>query len=858
MNLHIFSLSEEKSMKISQKTNRLRKPTTRTAPALLLPALLVLISMACTQTLPILPTPAPATPGQATATPLPVTPLPESEITFRVEVPANSPADEPVFLNLVDEVSGLALNMQTYPMDQEDANHYIILMPLPYGSAVKYRYSRQSEAGMVEEHVSDGRQMRYRLYHVEGPGMVQDVITRWTDTKFEGSTGRISGQALDAITGQPITNLLIVAGGSQAFTASDGSYLLEGLPPGTHNLVAYALDGAYRTFQQGALVAADSTTPAELRLTPSTMVKVTFIVTMPANTIPAVPIRLAGNLFQLGNTFGDFTGGVNTVASRMPVLNLSPDGHYLLQVSLPAGADLRYLYTLGDGYWNTELNPDGNRRLRQLIVPESDTVLQDNVASWRAENSAPITFDVNVPANTPAEDFVSIQFNPLFGWTEPIPMWRIGNNRWAYVLNSPLQTVGSLSYRYCRNDQCGAADDTQTMGPNSGGYPINSSLFSQTVEDQVGAWAWLDPNPIAVAIDPVQVAARGAPFIAGIEYQPGYHPTWRPRTAEALNSIQGTGANWLFISPTWTYTRNSPPILEFATGRDAPWFDLQDSIQQARLRGLNVAVFPSPRFPMDTNQWWAESKRDFSWWVVWFERYRAFALHHADLAARNDAQALVLGDTWLLPSMPGGKLSDGTPSGVPADAETRWRNLIREIRTRFNGILIWALPYNQAVNNPPIFLDSVDRIYILFDPSLTKANNAGRPDLQTEAARLLDTGIQPLQARFGKALMIGLAYPSADGAATGCLPSTSGGCLNTSLLARPQPDITEVNIDLGEQADIYSAVLAAINGRSWITGFISRGFYPPVILQDKSASVRGKPAQEALKYWFPRLLGTIQ
>lgn len=854
-----LSLSATKHMKkLAMYILPMGQPVKRIAPAFLLPALVIIFSVACGQAIPGLPTSVPTTPEQPTATPVTTTPIPESEVTFRVEIPANSPQGEAVFLNVLDEVSGLALNTQVYEMDQVDDLHFSTMVALPYGSAIKYRYSRLGEAAMVEEHVSDGRQMRYRLYHVEGPGVVQDVVTRWTDTKFEGPTGRISGQALDALTGQPITNLLIVAGGAQALTSSDGSYLLEGLPPGTHNLVAYSLDGAYITFQQGAVVAADSTTPAELRLTPARMVNVTFLVTAPADTIPAVPLRLAGNLYQLGNTFADLSGGVNTVASRMPVLTLTPDGRYSIQLSLPVGSDLRYTYTLGDGYWNSELNSEGTRNVRQLIIPDGDVLIQDNIVSWRAANSAPITFDVTVPADTPPEDFISIQFNPLFGWMEPIPMWRLSATRWAYVLNNPLQTVGSMSYRYCRNDQCGAADDAQTMGPNSSGYPINSSLFSQTVEDQINSWAWLDPNPVSVAIDPVAVANRGAQFMAGIEFQAGYHPTWKPRTLDTLTQVQNLGANWVFVSPTWTYTRNSPPILDLASGVDSPWFDAQYTIQQARLRGLNVAVFPSPRFPASANQWWTEGKRDFSWWVVWFERYRAFALHHADLAARSDAQALVLGGDWIAPAMPKGKLADGTPSGVPEDAETRWRNLIQDIRTRYSGMIIWAMPYNQAANDPPAFLDAVDRIYILFNPPLTTVTNAGRPDLQNEAGRLLDTGILPLQGRFGKSLMIGLDYPSADGAATACLPDPAGGCLSPAALSRPLADIQDVAIDLGEQADIYSAVLAAVNTRNWITGFVSQGYYPPVTLQDKSASVRGKPAQEVLKYWFPRMLGAVQ
>ena len=54
------------------------------------------------------------------------------------------------------------------------------------------------------------------------------------------------------------------------------------------------------------------------------------------------------------------------------------------------------------------------------------------------------------------------------------------------------------------------------------------------------------------------------------------------------------------------------------------------------------------------------------------------------------------------------------------------------------------------------------------------------------------------------------------------------------------------------------AMLNAINTRPWVAGVISRGYYPPAMLQDKSASVHGKPAADLLWYWFPRLTGTVK
>ena len=119
------------------------------------------------------------------------------------------------------------------------------------------------------------------------------------------------------------------------------------------------MDGAFQTFQQGAVVAADLTTPAFIQVQPSKIVSVTFIVQPPQDGLKGVPIRMVGNTLALGNTFADLKGGMSVLASRSPMMELLPDGRYTLTIKLPAGGDLRYKYTLGDGYWNTERTSEG-------------------------------------------------------------------------------------------------------------------------------------------------------------------------------------------------------------------------------------------------------------------------------------------------------------------------------------------------------------------------------------------------------------------------------------------------------------------------------------------------------------------
>lgn len=798
---------------------------------------------------------------QPSPSPVPPTPVPqpgppEALVTFHVQLPRNTPLREPIYLNLLDEVTGLALNVKRHEMQAEDDLHYTISLPFPVGSIIKYRYSRQGNY-LAQEHTSTKQPVRYRLYQVEGHGTVYDVVSAWSDTSFSGETGRIIGRITNTESSIPISNLLITAGGAQCLTSADGDFLIEGLPPGTHNLVAYSIDGLYKTFMQGAVVEAGSSTPANLELTPAQFVSVVFSVSLPSDTLPTVPVRMAGNIYQLGNTFADLSGGTSTLAARMPVLSPLPDGRHSLAISLPTGADILYKYTLGDGFWNAEHTSSGEFRLRRLIVPDTSTIIEDTIENWGITGSAPLVFDVTVPANTPATDYVSIQFNP-FGWTEPVPMWPLGNNRWAYVLYSPLDTLSKLGYRYCRNDLCGSADDATSPGIDHSGRLIEINQETEIRKEVVERWNWLEPSQIPTNVASTIIRPRGKDFFTGVEFQANFHPVWTTRTAVTLAEVHSLGAAWLVLTPTWTYTRQNPPVLETMTGFDPLWNDTTSTVAGARDLGIKVALFPTPRFNQAVDDWWAGSVRDFAWWLVWFDRYRNFILHFADLAEQQGVEALILGGEWIKPAIPGAIMMNGTPSGIPADAEARWKDLLLEIRTRFSGKLAWALPFDKEIGALPPFLNEVDQIYLLWSHPLVEQSGASEQVLHAEAARLLDDEVHPFQEDTGKPVVLGISYPSADGGITGCLADPlaifEGFCLDPELLSRPHEDIPTIALDLDEQAQVYNALLIAINERDWISGFVSRGFYPPAILQDKSYSVHGKPAGDILKVWFPQLV----
>ena len=769
------------------------------------------------------------------------TPAPMAETLLDVLLPAPIPDGTTLSVAVLDEVTGLPVNPIYYPMQAVDATHYTAHLAWPLYGVVKYRYVLQG-ATPVQEATAFGQPVRYRLYFVPGPSQLTDMVSSWVGQSFSGPSGRIQGQVLEPNSGRPLTDILVTAGGAATLTDSLGNFILEGLPAGTHNLVAYSLNGTFQTFQQGAVVAPGAMTPAAIAMKPARNVKVTFVVTVPADTVTGAPVRLAGNLIQLGNTFGDLDGGLSTMASQMPVMTPLPDGRYSLTLDLPAGADLQYKYTQGDGLWNAEFSKEGTFRLRQFIVPDQNSVVQDQVESWTTGGNAPILFEVTVPSTTPAGDTVSIQFNP-YAWTVPIPMWPVGNNQWVFKLFNPLGVGNSIAYRYCRNDQCGSADDSATAGQSSTGRTASMGQTYQEIADSVANWQW-EPVTPGVSVQAI-INKRPQGFVAGMELQPSFHPSWLPFEAGNFLALRGAHAEWVVLTPTWTVSQNNPLVFSQKPGVNALRSQNESLVTSARAANLNVALFPNPRFENQADDWRYATPGD---WNSWFDRYRSFLLYNADTASSAGAQALILGGEWIPPA-----LFDGSP-----DAETRFRALLVELRQHFGGQIWWGQPYSGTMQASPPFLDAIDGIYLLWSAPLSQNPSAPIDEMAVEAGRKLDSDVLPFAISIQKPVIIAPVYPSAGGTTTGCIPAPAGGCIDWTALSRPMPDISSVSLDLQGQANAYQALLTAVNDRPWLSGFVSRGDYPPAALADKSASLKGKPAMELLSSWFAQMLGTGQ
>ena len=762
-----------------------------------------------------------------------------AETVFEVLLPSPLAADEQLILEILDEVTGIALNPERFKMSTSDGIVYSARLPLLEESVIRYRYVKSGENIIIEKDIF-GDQIHYRLVRIRNASKIKDYLANWGEGAGQVKSGELSGYIYDNKTESPLGEILVVVNGMQTYTSNNGYYKFESLPLGEFHLTALHINGEYEPFQQNAVIAENSITPASFGMDPAKLVNVTFSVTLPVDTNNNAVIRLLGNIYSLGNTFSDLSNGGSVFANRAPILQPQGDGKFSITQKLPSGTDLRYKYSMGDGFINAEHDSKNEFISRQLIVPSEDITIEDEVITWASKKTAAIVFNVSVPESTPASDFVSIQLNPYM-WLEPIPMWKLGKNQWTYTLYSPLEYFENSQYRFCRNNQCGLADDDMTKGANAPGYQLGLlEERSLTINYQINNWFGLQPDEYT--IQPANFPADNSIQVKGILLESSLNSKGLSNFENSLVNIGVSGANWLFLSPSWSFQANVNQTIGLNPGKNLVANDLVEIKDKTGEAGMGLAIYPQIKTNVPLNNYWTSSDLSFNWWQRWFDQYERFILNYADFCESHGIRTLIIGGSKVSAAFPGGILPNGNPSNVPYNIPDRWSLLLEKIRSRFSGQIGFALPYSPDASGYPPFISSVDFLLLEFDTSLSTSTNPTVEDLTENFNSLLDNNINKLYAAYQKPVILGINYFSVDGTASACNGTNS----NCSV-----PDANP--IDVSEQADVYQAILKSSIAKTWLLGIVSMDYNPSVSVKDASASINGKPAFKVLTYYFNNL-----
>ena len=789
-----------------------------------------------------------ATPPYPGPTPLPLpeaSPAPATQVTFTVRTPSETPEGSELALVLLDEVTGFAFNRRTIPMHLLSTGVWSTAVELAYGALQYYRY--ELVAPPTPERDADGSSLPARVALIQASLQVEDVIAGWGDPSAQTPAGSVFGRLSDT-GGLPLAEQIVVLAGRWAFTDAEGAFAFRGIPAGLQRLTAFSPEGTYRPAQQGVQVAADGLTPVQLSLERTALAQVTFEVTVPADTVPGGPLRIAGNLQQLGQRFADLPGGVRVASQAMPAMTRVDDTHYLWIGQLPIGLHLRYKYTLGDGLWNAERSPEGFFNLREATIPAAELQLRDTVSSWRGQHGS-VLMQVTAPENTPAGDSLSIQLNPAAGFA-PLPMQRLGDRDWFFVLHGPLDLAAPLTYRYCRNLRCGPGDEAAAAQASPTGRQVALDARGTNVQDTIEAWAWWPGPAVGGGVGAPEIQPR-ADLEVGVELAPGFHPDWLPGLRQAILDLGAGGANAVVLRPGWSVQRAVPlPLVALDPSRAPFAGELLGLMELARGAGLAVSLRPTLIYPTgDPAAWWAAAPQGEEWWNAWFSAYRSFALRFAELAQQGGAGRLVLGGPEAAPFLPGSPKADGQPD-IPADAEGRWRGLIAEIRSRYSGRLAFELEVGRDLPVAPPFLQEFDELMLYWHAPLGERPDLSLTEMRGQAAQLLDL-LLDLPELSSLPILLSVGYPALDGGAGPCAAPAGSECQGPSTRAGQLP------VDLQEQAWAVNAMLLEVYTRPQLRGFFARGYDPLVASQDYGISAFGKPAAEVLWYWFARLSGAV-
>ncbi len=768
----------------------------------------------------------------------------EEDLEINVSVNLLNPLTEgeTLSLEIVDEIGGAGNNIVKHELNRIDDITYSTSLLCTNGSIITYRYSKSGSEDQTEL-AADGSTIRYRLIKCQDGYDPTDFISAWPGEPFSGKSGKLSGKVVDQKTSTPLDNILISISGYQTFTDYLGNFSIEKLPTGNHLLTAYAIDGSYEIFQQKADILDGLTTEALIDLKYLPEVNVTFIVT-PPDDAKGAPIKMVGNLFQFGNTFTDLSGGISVSSARSPIMTRLEDGRYKHQVKLHAGNDLRYLYTLGDGYWNAEQGLPLGKNYRHIIIPGKDLIIEDNILGWRLDNQNPKVIEVTVPENTPVSESISIQFSRNDQWYEPLTMWPMAEQRWLYLLFTPFDNNNEISYRFCRNSIC-----------NLDGYPddINEIfnidwLNNASISHEIISWP-LWQEQIAVAdFEPGDSLSKDKSYFTGIELTNRYHPSYLNQINSTFQEISSKGANWIILTPSW---RINPYF-------DYPKFDstlpinndIEEIIAQAQNDDLIISIYPQIDFEMTPSEWWQNNIRDEYWWQEWYREYLRFILNYAQLAEIYDLAHIIIGGEFAHPSMPGSIIPTESEIGTPGNSDEIWLGIIDEIRSIYSGQVLLSLPFEGTEIAQYDFMSSLDGFYILFSPKVSNSDDTSNlEELNSVIGSYLDNEVKQLLDSQNKSIYISMSYPSANGAAQLCVLDQNDNCTTKTYITTAQ-SLKSDQIDLQEQADLYSASLYEILNRDWISGLSSRGFFFPIKLQDFSSSINGKPASDILWHWY--------
>ena len=341
----------------------------------------------------------------------------------------------------------------------------------------------------------------------------------------------------------------------------------------------------------------------------------------------------------------------------------------------------------------------------------------------------------------------------------------------------------------------------------------------------LGAVKWIDGFKTSIAVVGLMVlclSAKGQERIAGItvvapplEFQ-----------SDPMKKIADVNANWIALVP-YGITRKGASNIQWGF-QNQWWGESPDGISVsttlAENNGLKVMIKPQVWVP---HGWVGEMDFDTEQeWKTWEASYREYLMFFVDLAIDQNIEMICIGTEFRIAAV---------------KREAYWRQLIKDIRAKYKGILTYSANWDSYQKVP--FWDVLDYIGIsgyfplseMKTPPVILLNYKWKKQVKKLRKYSLKTGKMILFTEYG--------YLSVDGAA--------------GKTWELESNVKSRTINEQAQANGYEALFKAFSKEDfWAGGFLWKWFpegkghegYP-----ERDYTPQGKKAEKILAKWHERI-----
>ena len=299
------------------------------------------------------------------------------------------------------------------------------------------------------------------------------------------------------------------------------------------------------------------------------------------------------------------------------------------------------------------------------------------------------------------------------------------------------------------------------------------------------------------------------------------HPSWwndeylSSASDRMLGEIASTGAGWVVIVPTWYQATRRGSVIAADPQKSASDAAVRHAINVAHELGLKVLLKPHVDLQNDSD-WRGNIRPDDP--DAWFASYRSFIGHFADMATSLGVEELSVGTELV---------------GVSGQT-SRWRSVIGDVRSRYDGPLTYAANFDEYASIQ--FWDALDLIGVdaYFELSSVPTADVGALGA---AWQPIERDLAAFSARWSRPILFTEAgYTSQVGTATEPW--------NWLISEVPAP---------AEQAAGYEALFRTFWDEPWFAGvhwWMWDDFEGGDEDQALDYTPRGKPAEGVLRSWF--------